>query len=142
MYLKGVRTLDSVIKSEEKQIKCKIRKCGTFIAPDFPTFGTSPECITEDHVIEVKCPSEEKYIRNYVMNKIVVANLKVQLHLQMLCAVKKEGLFCGASPDFESSRNVEIYNIKYDKGFLNALIAKAQKNYKNFVYLKLLNTVQ
>lgn len=131
-----------VIKCLEKERNCVVNKCGFFIYRKCPIFGASPDGLSGDYVVEVKCPSKQRNLRNYIFDNEVTPKFKAQVHLQMLCAGKKKGLFCVASEDFERTKNVQILEVEYDENFIKNLIDKAKVNYKNFVYPKLLQAVQ
>lgn len=142
-FMKRGRLLEKkVLGCVEKQLKCKFHECGFFTMPLFPVLGASPDGISKDYVIEIKCPSSLKNINSYIKDNNITAKFKGQLHLQMLCAKKKKGLFCVASPDFEESNNVQILEIDYDEHFANELTAAAIENWKNFVFPKLFDSCQ
>lgn len=81
---------------------------GFFLLPSYLVFGASPEAISQEYVVEVKCPSSDKQIKNYMKQGEITNKFKAQVHSQMLCTGKQKALFCVAEPDFETTRNVNI----------------------------------
>ncbi|XP_030747065.1 uncharacterized protein LOC115875674 [Sitophilus oryzae] len=142
-FMKRGRLLEKkVLKCAEQKVKCKFQECGFFTMPLLPVLGASPDGISKDYVVEIKCPSSVKNKNTYIKDNNITAKFKGQLHLQMLCANKKKGLFCVASPDFEESNNVEILEIDFDEQFANELTAAAIENWKKFVFPKVFVSCQ
>lgn len=88
--------------------------------PCWPIFGASPDSISEDYVIEIKCPKSVKTRANYVNGSgIVQPKYNAQIQLQMLLCGRKKGLFCVASPSFESDGKVDVIEVDYDDVFIS-----------------------
>ncbi|XP_030746033.1 uncharacterized protein LOC115874875 [Sitophilus oryzae] len=133
-FMKRGRLLEKkVLKCAEQKVKCKFQECGFFTMPLLPVLGASPDGISKDYVVEIKCPSSVKNKNTYIKDNNITAKFKGQLHLQMLC---------DASPDFEESNNVEILEIDFDEQFANELTAAAIENWENFVFPKLFVSCQ
>lgn len=92
--------------------------------------------------MEVKCPSKEKTTKLYIKDNILSEKCKVQINLQMFCTGIQKGLFCVASPDFETSRNVRILHVEFDDEYIKNIIACATENWKEFVYPKLYKSLE
>ncbi|KAI4468013.1 hypothetical protein MML48_2g00001847 [Holotrichia oblita] len=93
-FMKRGRLLEKkVLRCVEQQLQCKVNECGFFTMPLFPVLGASPDGISKDHVIEIKCPSSVKNINSYIKDNNITAKFKGQLHLQMICAHKKKVYF-------------------------------------------------
>ena len=90
-----------------------------------PIFGSSPDGLSDEYVIEVKCPTNEKTVTNYLRSNVPAPKVKAQIRLQMHFAYKKKGLLCVAHPDFETSRTVDIVAVQYDCTY------SGHKNYSN-----------
>lgn len=60
------RKLEEVLKGVEKKLNVKFKRVGLQLKPRYPIFGASPDGITEDYVVEIKCPQSEKNICNYL----------------------------------------------------------------------------
>lgn len=124
--MKRGRLLEAaVIKEVEKQMKIKIKSCGLLLSPEYPVIGASPDGESQQFSIEIKCPSSEKTVANYVTNKNkITEKYNAQVQLQMHFSKKKQALFCVASPDFETSKNVNILTIDYDLNYCTNLLEK------------------
>ncbi|XP_030762458.1 uncharacterized protein LOC115887233 [Sitophilus oryzae] len=93
-FMKRGRLLEKkVLKCAEQKVKCKFQECGFFTMPLLPVLGASPDGISKDYVVEIKCPSSVKNKNTYIKDNNITAKFKGQLHLQMLCANKKKGCF-------------------------------------------------
>lgn len=137
-FMKRGRLLEKeVLGCVTEKLRTKFTSCGFFTLPMHPIFGASPDAISTEYVVEIKCPSSNKTMLNYIRDNNICDKFKAQINLQMLCARKKKGLFCVASPDFEDTKNVTIIPVQYDEEFLNGLIAPAHENWKQFVFPKL-----
>lgn len=141
-YMKRGRLLEKdVLKTVEKQLKIKFKNCGLFILPSHPLFAASPDAISSEFIVEVKCPASEKSVTNYVKNGQITGKFKAQMQLQMLCAQKKRGIFCVASPEYEQTKNVQIFYENFDETFSRILTEKASTNWEKYVFPKLYKSV-
>ncbi|KAF9808195.1 hypothetical protein SFRURICE_017347 [Spodoptera frugiperda] len=121
--MKRGRELESeVIKVVQKIKKIKIKKCGIILSPLYPIMGASPDGETDDYSIEIKCPSSEKSVCQYIKNNEVSAKCMAQVQLQMHLSQKNKALFCVAHTDFEKSKNVTIVEVDYNKEMCERLI--------------------
>lgn len=139
---RGTRLEPLVIKQVEKLKQIKLQRCGLFLTPCWPVFGASPDAINDDLVVEVKCPSTSKTFTNYITNDSRVApKCLAQIQLQMLLTGRRTGLFCVASPDFETSKKVTIIDVSFDNGFISSLLDRSLKFWKNAVFPLLLKSL-
>ncbi|XP_026741056.1 uncharacterized protein LOC113503360 [Trichoplusia ni] len=124
--MKRGRMLESEVKLEvEKNKKIKINKCGIILDPLHPIMGASPDGETADYSIEIKCPSSEKSMNQYIgKNNTIAVKFMAQVQLQMHFSNKTKALFCVAQSDFEESKKVHIIEVHYDKEFCENLIEK------------------
>ncbi|KAJ8915458.1 hypothetical protein NQ315_003221 [Exocentrus adspersus] len=102
---RGINLEKSVIVAVEEKLHMKLKPCGIILIKRYPIFGASPDAITDEFVVEIKCPTKEKTVTNYIKNNQIVNKYKAQIHLQMLATEKKKGLFCVADPNFEVTGN-------------------------------------
>jgi len=103
------RALESaVLSSVSKKYGICVTRCGLILSPSMPIFGSSPDGLSEEYVIEVKCPTKDKTMSHYLRASGPAPQVYAQIQLQMDFAKKKEGLLCVAHPDFETSENVDI----------------------------------
>lgn len=116
----------------------KIKESGLILNKCFPLFGASPDGISDDFVVEIKCPISQKTMKNYIKDGEVTKKYMAQIQLQMLFAEKKKGLFCIAHEDFEVSNNVDIYTVHYNDHFVSDLMDKSLLFWKKSVFKKVL----
>lgn len=106
-----------------------------FLLPEHPVFGASPDGITKEHIIKIKCPSSIETMLHYIKNGQIINKFNAQM--QMFLAHKQVGLFCVADPDFEKNSNVNIVTVGFDQGILKEIINDALENWTNFIFPKL-----
>ncbi|KAL7293484.1 hypothetical protein TKK_0012931 [Trichogramma kaykai] len=138
-FMERGRNLESdVMKTVESEIGKKIEKSGFIIIPEYPMIGASPDGIGDDFVVEVKCPSKEALIKNYIKNNKVTEKYKSQIILQMLAAEKKKGLFVVADPEYEQTKSVTIIILELEEKFLTAVLKRAIQFWEKNLFPKLL----
>lgn len=138
---RGRRMEKLVIAEIEKQLKLKVEKSGILLIPSLPILGASPDGIGNNFILEVKCPSSEKTIKNYLPKGQISAKCKGQINLQMLAAEKKKGLFCVADPNFENNKQFTFVWIEYDEKFTYNMIEKAVNFWKEHIFPVLLKSI-
>ena len=126
--MKRGRTLEpKVLQVVQRKLGISFSSSGLMLDPDIPLFGASPDAINDDYVVEIKCPSSNKTVNNYITKK---DDLKMkyyaQIQLQMHMAKREKGLFCIASPNFETNKEVKIVEVNYDKAYVLKTIEKVQ----------------
>lgn len=127
IYMKRGRKLEKLVIAEiEKELKLKIEKSGILLIPSLPMLGASPYGIGSDFILEIKCPSSEKTVENYLPKGQLNEKCKGQINLQMLAAKKKRGLFGVADPNFENKKQFKFLWIEYDEKFTYDMIEKAE----------------
>lgn len=134
---RGLLLEDKVLKEVEQIRKLKINRCGLLLDKNFPLFGASPDGLTDDFCIEVKCPYSEKTIKNYISDDIVNQKYLAQMQLQMLFSKRTRGLFCVAAPNFEQSKDLQIKEVAFDENFCFNLMEAAQTFWKAAIFPKL-----
>lgn len=140
IYMKRGRNLEGLVLDKIKStLKIEINDCGLFLFPSVPIFGASPDGIGDDFIVEIKCPSSEKTMRNYLSNGKISNKCRGQLNLQMLATGKKKGLFCVADPDFEKNSEIKHMWVDYDEKFATEMITNAKQFWIKNVYPLLLN---
>lgn len=135
--LRGIELEQKIINCAEKKLLINIQKCGIFLSPKFPIFGASPDGISGNCIIEVKCPSSLKHRENYIKNGVIAKKYLDQMMLQMKLCERKEGVFCVADPEFETNNNVDFYFVNYDENHCDELIEKCKKFWLHNVFPKL-----
>lgn len=130
-----------IIKEIENQINKKLKESDFILRSDFPIFGASPDAMGDDFVVEVKCPSSEKTVTQYISHGNITAKYKAQIHLQMLAAKTKKGLFCVADPDFEKNKKINLIWVNFDLDFIFKLIDKSMNFWEENVFHKMKESI-
>ncbi|KAK5648563.1 hypothetical protein RI129_003455 [Pyrocoelia pectoralis] len=126
----------------ETELAVPLNKCGIYIVEDYPVCAASPDAISADFTVEIKCPASEKAMKNYIKNNIIAPKFKAQIQLQMYATKKTKALFCVADPDFEN--NNKTYKIweDIDVKFCEDLLNKAVVFWCKYVFPKILQSVK
>lgn len=132
--MKRGRNLETAVIKTAQNIKKKVKPCGLFISQEHPMIAATPDGITSDAVIEVKCPTSETTKNNYIKNGVVAKKYVAQVQLQMYVTNMKKGYFCVAHPDFEISKNVDIILIESDDEYINELLSTVSSFWKTNIY--------
>ncbi|XP_030747767.1 uncharacterized protein LOC115876204 [Sitophilus oryzae] len=119
---RGRELENSVLRIVEKRLNTKLVRRGLMLSPIVPIVGASPDAYNSDIVIEIKCPSSEKTLSNYMVNGVITNKYLAQIQLQMFLMNKKSGVFCISAPAFEQNSEVKLINIEYDENFLLPII--------------------
>lgn len=123
-----------VLKEVSKQRKLIIEKAGLYLKKEYPIFGASPDGITDEYILEVKCPSKEKTVDRYIQQGKINIKFICQMQMQMLFANKRKGLFCVASPTFETNRNVTVIEVEYDEKLISGILRTSEQFWKNAIF--------
>lgn len=139
---RGLLLESAVVKAVEKKVGRKIKQTGLILNRSYPEFGATPDGIADDCVIEIKCPSSNRSYHQYILkNGSISQKYNAQIQLQMFFLNMRKALFCVADPEFEKNNNVTILEVSYDSVFLNNLLEKARKFWKNVIFDRLLKAV-
>lgn len=132
---------DQVIQEISKQYQFKINKTGIFLKPEYPVFGASPDALSKTHCFEVKCPSKEKTISNFV-DEYGTLRPKVfaQIQLQMLLTDRQSAYCCIASPTFETSREFQMIEVEYDRDACDTVMKNAEDFFNNAIFVHLMKS--
>lgn len=132
--LRGKKLEPLVLEEVGKIRNIKIQTAGIFLNKNYPMFGASPDGISTEYCIEIKCPSKDSSIKTYVVNDIIQKKFMYQVQMQMFFAQKMKALFCVASPDFERSKQVSIYEVAVDKELCEEILEAADTFWKNAIF--------
>jgi YqaJ-like viral recombinase domain len=135
---RGLQLENDILNSLSQKYKERISKSGFRIFEENPIFGASPDGVSQDFVFEIKCPSKNETIKNYVLDGIIRPKYLAQISLQMKLCKKQKGIFCIASPSFEEDQQLECYPVDLDETFLLELMTKAEKFWVDNIYPKIL----
>ncbi|KAJ3649400.1 hypothetical protein Zmor_021147 [Zophobas morio] len=132
--------LEDVLKviAEEKNIK--LERVGMTINDMYPIFGASADAMSDKYCVEIKCPIKTNTVKNYITPEgEITPKPYAQLQLQIFLNKKQWGLFCVASPSFETDRNVTIKEIPLDENFCHNVMEQAQAFWKKAIFPILIN---
>lgn len=138
---RGKKLEKAVLMEVQKQLKTKIENSGFIILEEFGVVGASPDGVTANAVIEIKCPISNKTFKRYVNERNEVPKRYLaQINLQMLAKNVTKGYFCIAHSDFESTNKCTIIEITYDADFTLSVIESALSFWKKNVFPVLYNS--
>lgn len=133
---RGLQLEEDVLRQCEKERNIKFNRCGLVLNPQYPVLGASPDAISKDFVVEIKCPSKEKTVSNYVKDNKVTIKYMSQIQMQMHFCKKNKGVFVVADPNFSQNNNIYVYEIDYDENFCIDLISKSMDFWKKHIFNK------
>ncbi|XP_053695814.1 uncharacterized protein LOC128743290 isoform X2 [Sabethes cyaneus] len=115
-----------------------LRSTGLVLDPQFPWMGASPDGISDDFVLEIKCPYTPNTYQCYIDVKKLSKKYFAQIQLQMHMTHKTKALLGVAALDFEKTRNVTQVWIDYDREYVSAIMEEAFEFWKKGVFPALL----
>ena len=140
---RGLELESSVLKKVEKLHSITLQETGLWILSQFPVIGASPDGMNEEFVAEIKCPSSQKRVGEYITKEGCVApKFMAQVQLQMFVTGRKKGLFCFADPDYERNGKVRVIPVFYDESFPSLILAPAICYWKKAIFPKLWETCE
>jgi putative phage-type endonuclease len=104
-----------------------IETCGLIVHPEMGWLGASPDGLTENAVIEVKCPYSQKHI-----DPKERLDYYSQVQVQMFCTGKNDALFASWTPD-----SLEKHALTLDPLWIKASLPKLQAFHEK--YLEIVN---
>lgn len=134
---RGQRLEKHVMLEVNKQFKKNFLPTGLYLSPEDPIFGASPDGISSDEILEIKCPFNAKNIENYIKNDVICKKFNAQMQLQMHFTKKTKGIFAIADPNFEKNKKIYIHNVKYDETYVNNIMNKCVSFWDKNIYPKL-----
>lgn len=139
---RGRRLEEEVRLKVEVESGNKIVLSGLILIPHKPIFGASPDGLTKDYVVEIKCPISQRTKENYIKNGKITKKFEGQIQLQMLAAKKLMGLFCVADPDFEKNGVVDKLEISFNEKLVLGLMSEAKKFWESCIMPRLIKSCQ
>jgi hypothetical protein len=138
-YMKRGRDLEPlVVEAVQAHLKVKIHKCGLVLHEKYPLFGSSPDGISNEFVLEVKSPYTAISMKNYFDDKGPKLKYRLQILLQILMSDKQYGIFCVAKEDFETSKKIKIMKVARDDALVLQYMSKAESFWMTNIFPKLL----
>lgn len=140
--IRGKNLEGKVLNVLKKQIPCQFKNVGLHLSPKYPLFGASPDALSDEFVVEIKCPSTAKTLKSYIKDGIINNKFKAQIQLQMHLFNKKRGIFCVADPSFEVNNSITIHYEDYDKDFVEVIQVAAEEFWKANVFPMLFKSLK
>ncbi|XP_058818447.1 uncharacterized protein LOC131681586 isoform X2 [Topomyia yanbarensis] len=115
-----------------------LRETGLVLDAQFPWMGASPDGISDEFVLEIKCPYTPKTYECYIDVKKLSKKYFAQIQLQMHMTHKTKALLGVAALDFERTRNVTQVWIDYDREYVDNIMKDAFEFWQRGVFPALL----
>lgn len=138
---RGRKLEKEVLQQVEILTNKDLKKAGLYLMPEYPMLGASPDAIGEDFIVEVKCPSNEENLKNYLVRGKISPKCKAQMQLQMMASKMSKGLFCVADVGFEQNRKVHLQWLELDLIYISSIIEKALTFWTSNIFPRLLKSV-
>lgn len=111
------------------------KECGILIHESFPYICAMPDGITDDHIVEIKVPTNDEEFEAYLeCQESISPKYMAQIQIQMFVANVSKALYCVLSPAFETSGALHYVWVQADMEFVANLIATAEEFWKEVVY--------
>lgn len=55
-----------VLHTLKQKLNVNFKQCGLLICKEHPFISVSPDAISEEYVMEIKCPASNKTVKNYI----------------------------------------------------------------------------
>lgn len=141
--MKRGRVLEKkVLDVLQRQLKIKFQNVGIKLCEEHVVLGASPDSVSEDYVVEVKCPTSYKTMVNYIGDNIIKNKYKAQIQLQMYLFKKRKGIFCVADPEFEENQKLHILYEDLDVDFIEDIVNSAEIFWSQNIFPVLISSVK
>ncbi|RVE53270.1 hypothetical protein evm_002103 [Chilo suppressalis] len=137
--IKRGKFLEKDVILEVSRVKnLAIMGSGLFLNNKWPMIGASPDGLTDDYVVEIKCPMKQNTFNTYYNNGKLGNKYYAQIQTQMKITGKSKALFCIAHVDFETSKNVDVHEVVYDDKYCEDLFKKAVMFWTENIFVNLI----
>jgi YqaJ-like viral recombinase domain len=126
-YVKRGLRLEDAVRKKMQQTFPDLVDSGVFVSSKYPQYAASPDGISRDFVLEIKCPAKKETVKNYLSNGKPTAKCRAQLMLQMLLTGRRKGLFCVADVGFEQNQELTVVEVDFDEVYCSSLINRCDK---------------
>jgi len=110
----------------EKTSNVFIMPVGFVLHPRFDFAGASPDGVTEDAIIEVKCPESTTYLKWRHVEGVPEEH-KDQMYWQMACTGRRKGIFIGFDPRQPEGKRIFFRDLEWNQERISELEAEAVK---------------
>lgn len=133
------KNLETSVFNELKKSYSNLEKIGFLIDPAKGIcIGASPDGITPDFVLEIKCPSTYHSWKLCTNEDTFPEAYRAQVQLAMHLTGRPKALIAVASCIYEESKEVTQFWIPYDETYIVETIDKAVEFYENNIFPSLL----
>ncbi|XP_049279609.1 uncharacterized protein LOC125761999 [Anopheles funestus] len=130
--------LEGHVLAELRKEYPALRNTGLILDPGCPWMGASPDGISDEFVLEIKCPYTEKTHACYIDVEKLAPKYYSQIQLQMHITKRKKALLAVAALDFEKTKQITKLWINYNKPLVQDLIESAFSYWRNAIFKELL----
>lgn len=131
---RGLTLEMKVLKLVAQRKRIAINRCGLIVKKEYPIFGASPDGLSDNSCVEIKCPAKATTVKNYVENGVVKRRYYFQMQLQMMLTGKSNALFCVASPNFEQEKQIDIYTVPFNEDECKEMMSVAENFWKMHIF--------
>lgn len=151
---RGLRIEDEVRQQFCKDRKRKVQLGHFLMSEELPLFGASPDGIGTDFILEIKSPSDNKNINNYIkVDGTPTRKVLLQVLLQLKMSGKQRAYLLIADQDFEKNKLYKTIEVYYDeqsteqgqlllKNIFKEAISNAEEFYKKNIYYELVKRMR
>ncbi|KAF9406034.1 hypothetical protein HW555_013452, partial [Spodoptera exigua] len=133
--MKRGRLLEQKVFEVVKKILGKdIKKCGLFISKLNSMIAVSPDGISEQFLVEIKCPFTEETIKNYLQDEETIKKMLCPNAAPNVCLWYKKSNYCIADNKFESNKKVNIIDVDFNEEYINTLLNQLLLFWKTNIY--------
>ncbi|XP_035773710.1 uncharacterized protein LOC118456754 [Anopheles albimanus] len=130
--------LEGQVLSELQKEFPSLRPTGLVLDPAHPWMGASPDGISDEFVLEIKCPYTPKTYACYVDVSKLSKKYFAQIQLQMHMTHRKKALLGVAALDFETTKKVTKVWIDYDKEYVANIMEDSLAFWRDAVFKAML----
>jgi len=115
-------------------MKVQFQNAGFLVSDEMPHFGVSLDGISDEYVLEIKCPAKERTKVNYIKKGRIVPKVWAQIQLSMLLFKKKKGVLPLADPGFTTNWKIGLFYDTFDDDFLREVCTKAEEYWYETIF--------
>lgn len=122
----GIEQEPFALEMFEKSCNVFLMPVGFVLHPRFDFAGASPDSVTEDAIVEVKCPESTTYLKWRLADGVPEEH-RDQMYWQMACTGRKKGIFIGYDPRQQDGKRIFFRDLLWNEQRIEELEAEAAK---------------
>jgi hypothetical protein len=130
---RGTILEDDVFETVKKEFP-SLKKAGLILNHEYPFFGASPDGLSDDFVLEIKCPYTPTTFATYIDVKKLSKKYLAQIQLQMHLAQRSKALLAVADVDFERTKKITKIWIPYDQEYTEGMLEDGLNFYEKAIF--------